>query len=88
MFLIAKWNYIFIYTADAHGGVIGCGFCKYDMTIADIDNMKELKICKETCKIIIIKIISQIAYKNEILRYAYHDHPTRNLPQKHNFLNT
>lgn len=29
---------------DPHGGVIGCGFCKYDITTAEIDNMKELKI--------------------------------------------
>ena len=27
---------------------MGCGFCKYDMTTADIDNMKLDSICLES----------------------------------------
>ena len=30
---------------DENGSVIGDGFCRYDMTTADIDNMKLLIIC-------------------------------------------
>lgn len=26
---------------DDHGGTIGCGFCKYDMTTADTDNLQQ-----------------------------------------------
>ena len=27
------------------GGCMGCGFCKYDITTAEIDNIKLLSIC-------------------------------------------
>lgn len=41
------FNILFNYycIADAHGGVIGWGFCKYDITTADMDNIKLLRMC-------------------------------------------
>lgn len=40
---ISKFAYYCI--VETQGGDIGWGFCRYDMTTADIDNMKLVRIC-------------------------------------------